>query len=328
MSFKTPTFWYQKNSWQSQWLAPFSALYGAVSAQRMKKRPRYVSKAKVICIGNLTAGGSGKTPVALALKQLLSAQSPIYLSRGYGGSLKGPTLVSIDHRADQVGDEPMLLARAAPTIVSKDRIKGAKLAEDHHAALIIMDDGFQNPSLFKDIRICVIDGGSAFGNMKCIPAGPLRQPLALGLVHADIFVTIGTLSDDVKRLLPKATPVFEATIEADISALPEDYKDQKYVAFSGIAHPTKFENTLKDIGAQLIKSSHFADHHAYSVKELRILMDYALSASCRLITTEKDIVKIPDGPWMTHIDVLPIRLKFKAESKLKILLERALAGPL
>jgi tetraacyldisaccharide 4'-kinase len=328
MSFKTPSFWYQQSSWQSQWLAPFAALYGVVSAQRLKKRARYVSDAKVICIGNLTAGGSGKTPVALALKELLGGKDAVYLSRGYGGSLQGPTLVSIDHSADQVGDEPMLLARAAPTIIAKDRIKGAKLAEDHHASLIIMDDGFQNPSLFKDLRICVIDGASGFGNMKCIPAGPLRQPLALGLVHADIFIVIGTLDENVKRLLPKGTPLFEASIEADISALPADYKNNSYVAFSGIAHPIKFENTLKDIGAHVIKSSHFADHHAYSAKELTILMDYAKSESCRLITTEKDAVKIPDGPWMDYIDVLPIKLKFKAESKLRILLERELAGTL
>lgn len=328
MSFKTPKFWYEDKSLSATILSPISAIYGLLSGKRMRKRAEYASTAKVICIGNLTAGGSGKTPTAIALKQLLGRSDSVYLSRGYGGQVKGPELVSMEHKANDVGDEPLLLAQKAPTIVSQDRIAGAKLAEAHQAKVIIMDDGLQNPKLFKDIRICVIDGPRGFGNMQCMPSGPLRQPLVMGLMEVDAFIIIGEMHKLQSKLLPKNIPVFNADIIPDIAALPKDYKDATYIAFSGIAHPAKFEKSIEDIGIKLQTSKHFADHHEYTVKELKALYTYAKDNNCRLITTEKDMMRIGDGPWLEYIDVLPITLKFKTEQKLKTFLEDNLSGEL
>lgn len=309
-------------------LSPISYIYGHITGKRMRKRPSYASTSKVICIGNLTAGGTGKTPTAIAIKQLIPQKGAVYLSRGYGGKIEGPELVTQEHTHKDVGDEPQLLARYAPTIISSDRIKGAKLAEEHGAKYIIMDDGLQNPHLFKDIRICVIDGPRGFGNMQCMPSGPLRQPLALGLLEVDAFVIIGQLENHYKKLLPKATPVFEAKVTPYLAALPDSYKENNYIAFCGIGYPEKFKATLESIKLNLKDFKAFSDHHNYTSAELSVLSKYAAENNCRLITTEKDFVRIGDGPWKSHIDVLPISLKFKAEKQLISFLEERLSGEL
>ncbi len=328
MPLKTPSFWYKQDCWQTKILRPFAHIYGYISKKRMTKRPSYAANSKVICIGNLTAGGSGKTPTAIAIAKLVNNPSTVFLTRGYGGTIKTPEIVSAEHSADETGDEALLLSRIAPTLISRDRVEGAKLAEQHHAKLIIMDDGLQNPKLFKDIRLCVIDGPTAFGNMECIPAGPLRQPLATGLIHADAFIIIGDIDKKIEALLPKAAPRFEATIKAAPDILPDEYKLHQYVAFCGIAHPHKFINTLDEINANVVKTRAFSDHHKYTVKEMSALASFAERLDARLITTEKDFVRIPEGPWIDKIDVLPVRLRFKDENQVMAFLARHLAGEL
>lgn len=330
MSVKTPKFWYKANpSWQSRLLKPIGLVYGSIATRRMKKRAKYASaKAKVLCIGNLTAGGGGKTPTAIALQQLLAHPDTVFLTRGYGGSIETPALVSAEHSYKETGDEALLLAHHKPTIISQDRIAGAKYAEQHNASLIIMDDGLQNPSLFKDVRICVIDGPRGFGNQNCIPAGPLRQNLQKGLEQIDLFIIIGEADKNLINGLPKATPRFHAQIAEDTSPLPQNYKEQNYIAFSGLAQPDKFVQSLKKCGIKMQYHCDFGDHHAYSEKELEALFNRAQKDNARLITTEKDYVRIQGGPWKDHIDVLPISLAFDKPDTLKKFLLDELSGEL
>tara|TARA_R110002126_G_scaffold13118_1_gene56233 strand:- start:470760 stop:471746 length:987 start_codon:yes stop_codon:yes gene_type:complete len=328
MTFKTPLFWYKQDCWQTNALRPLARIYGYISKKRMAKRPSYAAQCKVICVGNLTAGGGGKTPTAIALAKLANVPHTVFLTRGYGGNIKGPEIVSAAHKASDAGDEPLLLSRIAPTLISRDRVAGAKFAEQHQTKLLIMDDGLQNPKLFKDLRICVVDGPTAFGNMECIPAGPLRQPLAAGLTHVDAFIIIGDLDKKVEALLPKAVPRFDAIIEVEPDALPDEYKLHEYVAFCGIAHPHKFINTLDSINANIVKTRAFSDHHKYTEKEMHALAAFAERLDARLITTEKDFVRIPEGPWMDKIDVLPIRLKFQDSDKVSRFLQHSLSGEL
>jgi len=304
MPAKTPDFWYKQAGLYAYALTPVSWLYriGFFLAQRLKSKP-YNSPIPVICIGNAVAGGSGKTPTAIALMHLVKennlAQNPVFLTRGYGGSSKAvPLVVEIEHYdVEQAGDEAYLLAKKATTIVSANRADGARKAEELKADLIIMDDGLFNNSLHKDIQFLVIDRAVDFGNRKILPAGPLRAPLTYTLPKTDAVITIGTpLASD--------KPVFEGSIIPQERNLSGDY-----IAFSGLGRPEKFLDSLTKLGADVVGWHPLPDHHAFTNTEIEQLIEEATAKNATLITTEKDYVRI-SNEFKDKIKTLPIMLLF------------------
>lgn len=286
---KTPTHWKNKNI-LSFLLWPLGCLYGLATALRLWLKTPHKVEAKVICVGNLTAGGTGKTPVAVSLAALLqqNGKNPHFISRGYGGTLKGLQVIPERHNAAEVGDEPLLLARQAPVIINPKRYEGALMAEQDGADYIIMDDGFQNPSLYKDISFIVIDGQFGLGNGFCIPAGPLREFKSLGLKRADAVMIIG---EDKHRLAERfgKLPVFKGTVKA-VSPSPLTYD---VVAFAGIGRPAKFYQSLTDCGFNVVAVRDFPDHHFYTEEELNQLLELGKKHKAVVYTTAKDFVKIP-----------------------------------
>jgi tetraacyldisaccharide 4'-kinase len=256
------------------------------------------SRLPVICIGNFTAGGGGKTPTAIAIAALLAelGARPAFLTRGYGGASKGPVLVAKGQSAEEVGDEPLLLAEVAPTVVSADRPAGANAIEATGATIIVMDDGFQNPSLAKDLSLVVVDATVGLGNGLIMPAGPLRAPLAAQISRADALVVIGDggkATSLIKAFESQAKPVLKARIVSRqdrrwLGVLP-------VIGFAGIARPEKFFATLRDNGARLIDARSYPDHYRYSEQQARSMLKEAKDYNAMLVTTEKDFVRLPDG---------------------------------
>ena len=247
---REPAFWWRQGG--GSLLAPFAAIYGAVAWGRMQAQGKPAG-VPVICLGNLTVGGAGKTPAALAVAHLLLAahERPFFLSRGYGGRLAGPVRVNPSfHRAADVGDEPLMLARLAPTIVARDRVAGARVARSAGASVIVMDDGFQNPSLTKDLAILLVDGRRGIGNGRIIPAGPLRAPLEIQIARAQALVVVGP-PDGAAKIVDTArrygVTVFHGRLEADRNSLAALGK-RKVLAFAGIGNPEKFFATLTEAG--------------------------------------------------------------------------------
>lgn len=326
MPHKTPSWWYRKESGLAAILSPLATLYGAAAASRMGKAPDYRSRLPVICIGNFTAGGGGKTPAAIAVASLLKAagKNPAFLTRGYGGSAKGVTRVA-GQSAEKVGDEPLLLAEAAPTFVSADRVAGAKAIEQTDADVIVMDDGFQNPTLAKDLSLVVVDAASGLGNGRVIPAGPLRAPLGAQMPHAGALLVIGDGKKAdflISAFESGGKPVLRAKI------VPVPHMDPRWlsvlpvIGFAGIARPKKFFDTLKSSGARLLASHAFGDHHRFTEKEAKRLLEEAEAKSAMLVTTEKDWARLPDDDDDSALTELkhrarpfPIVLKFDDEEK-------------
>lgn len=298
MKLKTPSFWYRKARaahWAEILLAPISWLYEIGHAIHHRFTAPYKADIPVICIGNLVAGGSGKTPTALALMALLRKhalfQNPFFLTRGYGG------------------DEDKILSAQAPTIVHADRVAGAKAAKEQGADAIIMDDGLQNPSLHKDLKIVVIDGQMGLGNYKTLPAGPLRQPLEKGLIEANMFLMIGRDRHNVIEILPENTPVFWAILQS--TQTPP--ADQTYLAFAGLGYPEKFFSFLREtLGLKIVETISFPDHYAYTARDIEQLSRKADILGATLITTEKDMVRIPES-MRGDILTLPVELLFEDE---------------
>jgi len=297
MRLEAPFWWYRERGALASALAPLGRLFGRLAERRAARVTPYRSRLPVICIGNLTAGGGGKTPTALAVAALLGefGARAYFLTRGYGGTSEGPLLVRKEHSASEVGDEPLLLAEAAPTIVSADRVAGAKAIEATEASVIVMDDGFQNPSLVKDLSLIVVDAGVGLGNELIMPAGPLRAPLDAQLGRADALVVIGSgdkaasLADAFKA---QSKPVFTARIVSRqdsrwLRVLP-------VIGFAGIANPQKFFATLGTNGAGLEEKRAFPDHYRYTNREAAALLKLAKDRKAMLVTTEKDWVRLPD----------------------------------
>jgi tetraacyldisaccharide 4'-kinase len=311
---REPAFWWRKGG--GSLLAPLAAIYGAVAWSRIQAQGQRAG-VPVICLGNLTAGGAGKTPAALAVAHLLLAvrERPFFLSRGYGGKLAGPVRVdpSFHHSAD-VGDEPLMLARLAPTIVARDRIAGARVARAAGSSVIVMDDGFQNPSLTKDLAILLVDGRRGIGNGRVIPAGPLRAPLEIQIARAQAIVIVGP-PDGAAKILETArrhgVTVFHGRLEADRNSLAALGK-RKVLAFAGIGNPEKFFATLSEAGIIVAERSSFPDHHRYTAAEAQALIARAQAENLVLITTEKDHVRLGGDPALTtlkaHANILPVRL--------------------
>jgi tetraacyldisaccharide 4'-kinase len=311
---KTPQFWYadKKNSVLATVLTPLAGLYERAAAMhRAHSNPLPVT-APVICLGNLVAGGSGKTPTAIALMKLLRSTnfflSPCFVTRGYGGKIKGPERVDGTNSAVFWGDEALLLARSATTYVSANRFEGAEAAIFNGADAILLDDGLQNYDLQKDISFAVMDGRMGFGNEKVIPAGPLRQPIEDGINRTDAFILIGEDFRGALTKIPEPKPVFRATIQVRDSI---DLPHVPYIAFCGIGFPEKFRDTINDLKIDCVGFHAFADHYSFTINDMAKLVDEALTKKARLLTTEKDYVRLPDFAKKGLIDVLPIEIVFE-----------------
>jgi tetraacyldisaccharide 4'-kinase len=327
---REPAFWWQAGT--GGWLEPLAAIYGAVAAARMRLRGRRAG-VPVVCIGNLTVGGAGKTPTALTLAHLLHAahERPFFLTRGYGGRLAGPVRVNprVHYSAD-VGDEPLLLARLAPTIVARDRAAGAQFAQYAGASVVVMDDGLQNPALVKDLAIVVVDGRRGIGNGRVIPAGPLRAPLRTQLDRVQALIVVGPPDNaaDVKsRAVQNGLPVFHAGLEPDrgiISAIGR----RKVLAFAGIGNPDKFFATLTEAGVAIAERIGFDDHHRFTATQAHDLMARARAANLMLVTTEKDLARLSGDPQLAelaqHASALPVRLVIQEQDQFRQLVLGAL----
>ena len=305
---REPGFWYRPTSWKSHVLSPLGALYGAIAAQRLK-RDGIDAGIPVLCVGNYHGGGAGKTPTVLALAQLLRdlGETPVVLSRGYRGKLHGPIRVDpARHSAADVGDEPLMLAQALAVMVARDRVAGVALAKSQGATVILMDDGFQNPAVAKDASLIVIDSERGLGNGRVIPAGPLRAPLSAQLEHTDALVVIGDGkgADAVAgRIAGQGKPVLRARFVADERSLAA-LRGKRALAFAGIGDPVRFFNTLSANGIDVVRGRTFADHHAFSPRQIDALLAEAKRDGLIPVTTEKDLVRLPPGAG----DVVPFKV--------------------
>jgi tetraacyldisaccharide 4'-kinase len=316
----TPRFWQSRNL-VSAALLPLSYVYEAGRRLRNAAAKPVTLPVPVLCVGNLTAGGGGKTPVALHIGRWLKARGcqGFFLSRGYGGALRGPLLVDVRrHRACDVGDEPLLLARCLPTVVAKDRLQGAQFALDHGARVIVMDDGLQNPALAKTLSLVVLDGSYGFGNGRLLPAGPLREPAAAGLARAGAIIVINPQENAPQ---PPGATVLHAQ-----RRLPnaQEFRGRRLVAFCGIAHPEKFFASLAALPATLVETRCFADHYAYTEADLAALVARAKQQQAMLVTTQKDAVRLPDR-YRDQVAVAGLELIFEREEALMQLLETAVS---
>ena len=324
---RAPRFWQGPQAdWRAQTLRPISWLYGLVAAHHMSRSGTQMP-VPVICIGNLTVGGTGKTPTVLALAQMLLGQGErvFILTRGFGGNRAGgrqaePLQVESSHTAAAVGDEPLLLARVAPTIVASDRLAGARLAVARGASVILMDDGLQNSALVKDLTLAVVDGPVGFGNGLCLPAGPLRAPIAAQLPKVDAFVRIGQgrTGPDGAILADKA--VLGARLVADAASV-RALQGRKLLAFAGIGRPQKFFDSLRACGLDIVATREFADHHIYGDAEILQLQQQAKVIGASLVTTTKDHARLGVPVF---VQTLEVELEFENRAAMALLLAQAL----
>jgi len=341
MNLEPPAYWWPEpdkpqrlsDTLKKYALTPASLVYGRVVAERMKQEGE-PSTIPVVCVGNFVAGGAGKTPTALAIYDTLSelGMKPAFVTRGYGGSL-ATTSFRVDyerHRADEVGDEPLLLARRGDTFVGPDRLTSISSAAELGATCTIFDDGLQNPSITKNLAIAVVDGRMGVGNGLCHPAGPLRAPVSGQLHHVDMVVVIGKGARShavVRQAAKRGKPVLSATLEMEI---PKRLFGRPIFAFSGIGHPSKFFDRLKDAGLNVIRQTSYPDHHPYSVEDATELVNIARERGALLVSTEKDGMRFrarsgPLGELNRATTQIPARLTFEDPSYLKSLLREAIA---
>ncbi len=290
---RSPEFWGRAGLLPAL-LQPLGSAWTVAARARRAFTPRVRVPIPVICVGNLVAGGAGKTPVALSLGAELArrGRQVHFLSRGHGGHAAGPLRVERGrHDADAVGDEALLLAALAPTWVARDRPAGARAAAAAGADVVVMDDGFQNPALVKDVAVLVVDGGYGFGNRRVMPAGPLREPLLPGLARADAAVLIGADEGEVAPLLRARLPLWRARLVPGPEA--DRLSGRRVLAFAGIGRPAKFFASLREIGAEPVACHGFPDHHAYTPAQVMRLCESAADADAIPVTTAKDWVRLP-----------------------------------
>ena len=320
---RAPEFWHGDGGVWPLLLAPLAHAYGAAGAARFALTEPVKAPVPVICVGNLVTGGAGKTPVALALGAYLQAlgREVHFLTRGYGGSERGPVRVDPGcHGVAEIGDEALLLAARAPTWVARNRVSGAEAAADDGAGIVVMDDGFQNPALAKDVSLLVVDGGFGFGNGRVIPAGPLREPVETGLGRASAVVLIGEdVSGVEERIalararLGRTPPVLGARLAPGANA--GEIAGRPVVAFAGIGRPEKFFATLEEIGCRLSATHAFADHHLYTADEVMAICEQARGLDALPVTTGKDYVRLPEAA-RPMVKVLNVELEWSDEAAL------------
>lgn len=308
---KTPKFWAERN-FTAQILRPLGEVYAFATKMKIRLGKPRSANIPVLCVGNLTAGGTGKTPVAISLMKIMKKKykRPMFVSRGYGGKLKNIMVDRQENTYEQVGDEPLLLSRHAPTIINPNRYNAALLAQDEGADAIVMDDGFQNQSLAKDLSFLVFDGQAGIGNSFCVPAGPMREKFEDGLERADAVIILGEDKHNL-RLKISGIPVFYGKT---VPLTKPDFQ-KNVIAFAGIGRPQKLYDTLLALGADLIATRDFSDHHKYKEQELLDLIDFAKNTNSDLYTTTKDYVKIPYY-LRGEFKVVEIGIKWQDEDKL------------
>lgn len=340
---RSPSFWYPSSTPTLRdrllrlAMTPFAALYSVGAGMRHRMTVPERISVPVICIGNFTAGGAGKTPTSIAIAKILETmgETPHFVSRGYGGQEAGPVCVDAQqHSSTNVGDEPLLLSKHSTTWVSQDRVTGALAAERAGASVIVLDDGFQNPALHKDLSLLVVDTGAGVGNGSVIPAGPLREPIEAAFKRTHGIVALGAepLSKDLaQRAKQAAVPVFSAKLRpsTDIGA---NLSGTKLIAFAGIGRPEKFFSTLSDLGAILSQTRSFPDHHAFSDREAQDLLDLADRFEASLITTEKDAVRLRKASGAVaqklreQTEILPVTAIFSDPPSIDALLTQHLTA--
>ncbi|WP_343316048.1 tetraacyldisaccharide 4'-kinase [Brucella sp. BE17] len=329
MVSEAPPFWWDKPDWRALSLAPAAWIYGAIAGRRLVRAAPPKVAAPVLCIGNFTVGGAGKTPTAIAFADAAKARGlkPGIVSRGYGGSYKGLHVVDPDHdSARRVGDEPLLLARHASVVLSPDRFMAAQHLRSFDCDFIIMDDGFQSARLHADFSLLVVDSTRGIGNGKVVPAGPLRAPLTDQMRKTDALLRIGKGSgaDFVIRQAARAgRPIYEAVLTASSTA---SLHGNRWLAFAGIGNPDKFYASLRDAGGEIVVTRSFPDHHSFQPDELRDLMQTAQKQNLGMITTAKDHVRlktmlgVPEA-FLARLAVLDVSLEFSRPDALTNILD-------
>jgi len=322
---REPAFWYRPPSWISRLLMPLGALYGLVAGQRLL-RQGFDAGIPVLCVGNYHVGGAGKTPTVLALARVLRdlGETPVVLSRGYGGRLHGPIQVDpARHVADDVGDEPLMMAGSVAVVVARDRIAGVALARSQRASVILMDDGFQNPAIIKDASLIVIDASRGLGNACVFPAGPLRAPLKPQLDRTNALIVIGdgTAARAVAAAVAaRDRPVLSAHLQPDDGSVAS-LAGKRVLAFAGIGDPARFFRTLSASGIEVVAKRVFADHHPYSKSEIEQLIAEARRDALTLVTTEKDLARLRGGEgvpsWARDIVPFAVTLAFEDAARLR-----------